>query len=296
MLESLLVALVVAASPLLGLISGSVAGADASTTAISTSGFYLDLGGSASVGMQPTTVDPKGQPTDDGYANDLVAYEASRGVSLQLTELGCPGESTETMLNGGDHCYGLHDTQFTEALKFLRSHEDDEGIVTIDLGFNNLRRCFHDQTVDGTCVKNQLAEVRQQLPTILEGLENVAGPGVTIVGLGHYDPFLADALQGPSGAQFAEESADTISSLNAALQRVYVHAGIAMATVGTAFDSRDVERVMLTGVGMVADNVAHTCELTWMCESAPYGPNVHPNDEGYATIASAIENVLKSPF
>ncbi len=45
-------------------------------------GFYLDLGASASVGYQPTRAAPHGQATDEGYANDIVTYEAARGVSL----------------------------------------------------------------------------------------------------------------------------------------------------------------------------------------------------------------------
>jgi hypothetical protein len=277
--------------PLFGLINSGVAGADTSTT-----GFYLDLGASASVGVQPTITSPRGQDTDDGYANDLVTYEAARGNNLVLTQLGCPGESTESMLNGGDNCYAYHDSQFREALMYLRSHQGNEGVVTIDLGFNNVRRCFNNEMVNDTCVKSEIAQVHEQLPTILNGLENVAGPDVSFVGLGHYDPFLADALLGSAGGQFAQETSDTMSRLNAALQSIYTHAGIPMATIGTAFESRDVAKVMLTGVGMVSENVAQTCALTWMCDIAPYGPNVHPNDEGYATMAAAIEGVLKAPW
>jgi hypothetical protein len=287
----MLVALLVAVFPVFGLINAGVAGADSPTT-----GFYLDLGASASVGIQPTISDPRGQLTANGYSNDLVAYESARGVTLHLTELGCPGESTVTMMNGGDRCYPYHDTQFEEALTFLRSHQTTAGIVTIDLGFNNVRRCLANQTANQTCVKYQIRELRQQLPTILEGLKNVAGPNVTFVGLGHYDPFLADALLGPAGAQFAAASATTINRLNAALQSIYTDAGVPMATVGAAFESRDVAQVLLTGKGMVPENVAQTCVLTWMCQAAPYGPNLHPNDHGYATIAAAIESVLKAPW
>jgi lysophospholipase L1-like esterase len=277
--------------PAAGVASAGVAGTDTHVA-----GFYLDLGGSASVGVQPTPAVPRGQRTPDGYSNDLVAYEAARGVSLQLTELGCPGETTTAMINGGDHCYTSPSSQFSEALTFLRSHQGENGIVTIDLGFNDVHHCFHHGVVDDTCVENQLDALRQQLPTILTGLKNVSGPGVTFVGLGHYDPFLADALNGLAGQAFAHETAAAINSLNEALRSVYTNAGVAMANVGTAFESHNVARVNMVGKGKVPENVANACELTWMCEAPPFGPNLHPNDAGYEMIASAIESQLKYPW
>jgi lysophospholipase L1-like esterase len=41
-------------------------------------------------------------------------------------------------------------------------------------------------------------------------------------------------------------------------------------------------------VGTIPLNVEEACELTWMCYSAPFGPDDHPNDAGYALIAQAI--------
>ena len=290
---ALFIALGGVALPVFGLLNDDVAGADVPPI---TTGFYLDLGASESVGVQPTAADPRGQRTAQGYSNDLVAYEAARGVTLQLTELGCPGESTGTMINGGDHCYLSPDSQLSEALSFLRSHQGDNGIVTIDIGFNNLRRCFANEAVSQSCVRSAIDAVRLDMPTILQSLKSVSGPGVTFVGLGHYDPFLADSLLGPTGQKFAHESGAAFNWLNETLRSAYTNAGVSMATVGAAFDSRDVERVHMSGAGRVPENVASTCQLTWMCEPPPYGPNLHPNDAGYAMIASAIESELKAPW
>lgn len=69
-----------------------------------------------------------------------------------------------------------------------------------------------------------------------------------------------------------------------------------MATVSDFFDGQSRARVDLEGVGLVPDNVAHACELTWMCAPKPYGPNMHPNDAAYLMIASAIESQLKAPW
>ncbi len=261
-----------------------------------TAGFFLSLGASASVGFQPTPAAPHGQATGEGYANDVVTYEASRGVTLDLTEMGCPGETTASMINGYGHCYPRHDTQLGEAMQFLLDHADESGIVTIDIGFNNLRPCFARLAVNRTCAANAIGEVRLQLATILESLESVAGPGVTIVGLGHDDPFLADALLGPAEAKFATESATAIDHLNGALDGVYAAAGASMADVDAAFGSHDLDTVRLTDNVTVSDSVVDICDLTWMCQPAPYGPNIHPNDAGYQAIASSIEAVLKVPW
>ena len=46
--------------------------------------YYLALGASGSLGVQPTLGHPKGQPTNSGYANDLLALERSRWSGLRL--------------------------------------------------------------------------------------------------------------------------------------------------------------------------------------------------------------------
>ena len=63
-----------------------VAGATDASGPVTT--YYLALGGSASIGFQPTAARPQGQPTDTGYANDLLSIERSRWHDLQLVQLG----------------------------------------------------------------------------------------------------------------------------------------------------------------------------------------------------------------
>ncbi len=258
--------------------------------------FYLDIGGSASLGYQPTPTSPHGQHTDSGYADYLVALEAAKGVSLQLTEIGCAGETTVTMLVGGDTCYPNPDTQLAEAVSFLRAHYDESGVVTIDLGFNDIRPCFQFATVDPSCVRDKIELVREQLPDILSALKAAAGPNVTIVGLGHYDPYLAHYVEGSMGRAFAEASFDAVTTLDHSLHDAYRDAGVPMADVNSAFNGNDTSPVTLAGVGTVPDNVAEICLLTWMCQASSYPPNIHPNDAGYEAIADSIAAVLPAPW
>jgi hypothetical protein len=46
--------------------------------------YYLSLGGSDSVGFQPTAPVPHGERTDEGYADDLVTAERARWDDLRL--------------------------------------------------------------------------------------------------------------------------------------------------------------------------------------------------------------------
>lgn len=263
-----------------------------SSSASTTSVFYLDLGASESVGVQPTVASPLGHPTGEGYANDLVALEAARGVNLQLTELGCPGESTSTTISGLDHCYQAPNSQLTQAVAFLQSHFYQPGLVTIDLGFNNLRSCIHQEFSDPNCVTNQLATMRTELTSILQTLTAAAGPHVSFVGLNHNDPFLANALNRSHDLNFATDSSGAINALNATLSDVYGLFAIPVANIAKAFSNAVQTPTRFPHLGHVPTNEARACSWTWMCRNGHYGPNLHPNDVGYQVMANAIATVV----
>jgi lysophospholipase L1-like esterase len=261
--------------------------ADAATTGPQ---YYLDVGGSASVGFQPTAARPHGQPTEAGYADDLVNEVRSTWPSLQLAEIGCPGATTATMLDGGGHCSYPDGTQLTTAVDFLHTHSTV--LVTVDLGFNNLRICIAHGQVNQACVDQSVDLVGRQLPPILAALRAAGGPGLRIVGIGHYDPYLGAYLHGSTGRVFASASLGAISQLDQSLRSIYASYGIPMADVAGSFETTSTESTMVNGVGMVPRNVARVCALTWMCAGPPYGPNQHPNADGYRVISQAIETAL----
>jgi lysophospholipase L1-like esterase len=245
------------------------------------------------VGLQPTAAIPQGQRTDDGYSDDLLDSLRSGGRDLRLVQLGCPGETTETMLNGGDTCGYAEGSQLAAAVSFLRQHPSTT-LVTVDLGFNDVVHCMGHRghhAVDALCVAEALGNIRVQLPQIISALQSAGGPSLRIVGVGHYDPYLAAYRYGPAGELFATQSVDVITRLNATLRAAYLAAGIPMADVAAAFAMTDTTPTSLAGT-VVPRNVERTCDLTWECAPGPLGPNKHPNDDGYRVISNAISAVL----
>jgi len=270
----------------------AAAAAGASTAAAPP--FDLALGGSGSVGFQPTVARPHGQPTASGYADDLAAREATRWPGLTLVRMGCPGMTTQTMIDGHGHCTYEAGSQLATALSFLHTHPSTV-LVTVDLGFNDLVACLHHMEVQADCVDSALATVQTQLPQILSALRQAAPVGAHVIGVGHYDPFLADAERGPAGQAFAQASLGIIDRLNGVLRAAYAQADMPMADVGAAFQLHDTSPVDVPGLGTVPTDVARACALTWMCTPRPLGPNSHPNDDGYRVVSDAIAAALTSP-
>jgi len=253
---------------------------------------YLDIGASVSVGVQPTPRDPRGQPTNRGYSNRLITIEAAKGVTLRLSELGCPGESIAMMLHGPDPCYVAPDTQLSDAVAFLRAHHNAATIVTVDLGFNTLDVCLHHHDIDLACVTSQLAVLRQQLGQVMGVLTRSAGTRVTFIGLGHYNPYLSLSTKEGSIEVFAKNSVAALRQMNKTLAQVYGSFKVPVADIATAFHEADTRRVHVANKEVTTVNVKYECKFTWMCAPKPYGPNIHPSDSGYWAIARAIAVVL----
>ena len=264
--------------------------------------YYVALGDSLAQGVQPATPPlPPGIAlgqsieTNAGYANDLYAhYQRAFGGALTLVKLGCPGETSTSMLTGsGSPCTYRQGSQLAAALAFVAAHRSQVALITVDIGANDIDGCATATSISQSCVTTGLGTVARNLPLILGALRRAAGRATVIAGMNLYDPFLADYLTGAAGQQLATESVALAQSLNRLLGRGYHAFGVRTADVQDAFSTTDfAATVPLPGVGPVPLNVARICQWTWMCAPAPVGPNIHANATGYRRIAAAFERAI----
>jgi len=265
--------------------------------------YYLSLGDSLSVGDQPNAQGVT-LPTDQGYADQLYTVIRRADRDLKLAKLGCPGETSGTLINGGicgysgDHRYSLTaDTgsQLAAALAFLRAHPGRVPLITIDIGANDLNQCLALGSISAisACLPPVFATMAQNLGSTLAQLR-AADPHATIVGMTYYVPELAAWLTGPAGQAFAQASISLAVAFNQVLSTVYQGAGAPVADVFTAFNSADMaDTVTLPGIGTVPENVALICQWTWECVPPPVGPNEHANAAGYGVIAATFLATLR---
>jgi lysophospholipase L1-like esterase len=263
--------------------------------------YYLSLGDSLSVGVQPNQSDLHrpfpfigaggfgGALSREGFSEQLAAIEGQTISNLHVVKLGCNGESTSSMINGPaelpgqtEHTVGLCNyrfgSQLDDAVAFLESHPGEVAFVTISIGANDVIPCG----VNPACVLVALQAIQTNLPVILGRLRAAAGPGVPIVGMNYFSSAIVAWFEDPALAQLIKNL--TVQA-NDVLEAIYLSAGSPVADVETAFSTTDFS---LTPSG-VPLNVARICQWTWRC--TPF-ENSHPNPAGYGVIAQAFHQAL----
>jgi lysophospholipase L1-like esterase len=248
--------------------------------------YYLSLGDSLAQGVQPDAAGVSVE-TDQGYADQLYAALRRGDPGLQLVKLGCPGETTGTMISGGI-CGYSQGSQLAAAVSFLQAHPGQVPLITIDIGANDLNPCVVQTSLSAVaaCVEATLPKVVANLTQIMTQLRAAAGSNVRIIGMTYYVPELAEWLTGPAGQDYAELTEQLAVTFNGLLSQVYEQFGGRIADVFRAFQSADfTDQVTLPGIGTVPRNVAIICQWTWECAPAPRGPNEHADVIGYRVIA-----------
>jgi lysophospholipase L1-like esterase len=231
---------------------------------------YLALGDSLAFGFQPN-----GDFTH-GYVNDLFQIIQSEGV-IDKTNLGCPGETSSTFINGGcPFAPSGSPAQLTAALAFLQANAGKVSPITLDIGANDVLPDTNPNTckVDRTKFDTDLATLNTNLTgTILPDLKAALTINGRVTGdlvlMNYYDP-----LQNicPNTVHFTQR-------LNAVLTADTKAFGFFIVNVFGAF-------------GGAATPNPNVCNYTWMCTPPPLGPNIHPTDLGYSVIANTFAAAL----
>lgn len=282
-------------------------------SAADSSKVLLALGDSLAAGYQPTLgtslppIDPSSGYQDRGYPGSYAADVASaRGLSL--VDLGCPGETTASMLGvpARNECAHLYSAEFAAhsqlgaAENYLSRHPGQVALVTIDIGVNDLLRCVSASLVSTACLKENAIATERNLAAILRSLVSSlhrADPQARAIAMNYYDPFLglAYAPGGSRGLKLALASLAATNLFNAELANTYRAFGVSTANAASTFHMNTALPVAHYGGKSLPTDVVSTCELTWMClVRSRQSQDIHPNFTGYRTIASAFELTLGS--
>lgn len=247
--------------------------------------YYLALGDSLAYGYQPNF------DWSHGYANYFFTNLQGHG-SNSLINMGCPGETTTTFINGGcanawlDH-YHYSGAQLNAAVNFIKSHPGQVSPVTLDIGANDLTP---DITISGsTCTikstwatdeQNTIARIKSILTALMNALTNSSGQltGDLLV-MNYYDPYEnVCSASLPDLATFDSDIASAVSSVYAN----FGSNGNAVADVFGAFG------------GQTPPPNSTICNDTWYTASCPgksSSTDIHPNRTGYSLIATTFETV-----
>jgi lysophospholipase L1-like esterase len=225
---------------------------------------YLALGDSLAFGFQPN-----GDFTD-GYVPDLFQILRNEGVK-DVTNYGCPGETSATFINGGCPFAPAGFVQITAALAFIRAHVGKVSPVTLDIGPNDVLPDLNPSTcaVDVSTFNADLATLDTNLtqvilPQLHKALLVKGHVTGDLVMMNFYDPF----------QNFCPNTVAFIQTFDQHLAADVSGFGI-IVDVFSAFG----------GEGVPNPNI---CIYTWMCTPPPLGPNIHPTDLGYSVIANTF--------
>jgi lysophospholipase L1-like esterase len=255
--------------------------------------YYVALGDSLSVGVQP---DANGHNilTKEGYVDVLYKSQKRKISGLQLQNFGCGGEDTKTLMKGGI-CHYKKGSQLKQAESFLKAHKGQVKLLTIDIGANDVQSCAQGGNVDFKCISDGLATVKKNTPKIAKRLRDAAGSKTVAVAMTYYDPFLQYWLKGDdTNKGLAGASQGLAKSLNDTIQQAFEAKKFKTADVATAFDTYTplTQTVNDPKFGTIPKAVSVVCANSWMCDPAPRGPNIHANKAGYKFIAKVFGKLL----
>jgi lysophospholipase L1-like esterase len=255
-------ALALAVAALALALSASAVGASSAVTGPKQ--HYLALGDSLAFGFQPDG------DVAHGYVTDLFAVLQGEGTK-DVTDYGCPGETSATFINGGCPFAAPGFVQLAAAVAFLQAHAGKVSPVTLDIGANDVLRDIDPTscTVNTGQFNSDLAALDANLtgtilPALREALTVNGRVTGSIVMMNYYDPYQNVC---PNSVPFVQTLDEHLASDSSGFAFI--------VDVFTAFGGSGVPNPDL-------------CGFTWMCTPPPLGPNIHPTDEGYRVIADTF--------
>ena len=253
--------------------------------------YYLALGDSLAAGYQP------GRPgIHKGYVDDLWRSARQQIPGLGLRDVGCRGETTRSMITGvHTACRYATGSQLDAAVAFLEAHPGQVAFITIDIGVNDLLSSCIERSglIDKACAVDLVPRIQSRLSQIFDALAT-AGPGVPIVAMTYYDPFLGFWGLVPGGRLAAHAYQRAWRVFNAGLETAFGDAGVTVADVASTFRIDDfTHTVMEPGRGRIPVNVALACRWTWFC-SARHAGDPHATSRGYRKIAHTFYRELRA--
>lgn len=243
---------------------------------------YLALGDSLAFGYSQARFEenlPLENPAafETGYVNDFGAALHRFDKSLEIVNDGCPGETTESFINGPctyqllfplHHPYagGKQASQLSDALGYIAEHKEAVNPITIDIGANDALAVIEGCKAEPACITPKVpalfAKIGVNLARILAELR-AAAPHAQIVVVGLYNPF---------GETIAGGDAMT-AALNEVMHVDASAVGASFADPLPEFNppgAREEHRI---------------CLLTNMCDAKP---DIHPTDLGYKVLARVV--------
>jgi lysophospholipase L1-like esterase len=244
---------------------------------------YLALGDSLAFGYSQAKFNslfPNENPAayNTGYVDDFARVLKFLNPRLQVVNDGCPGETTDSFINGPcqyqllfplHHPYsgGPTSSQLSDALAYLEAHRGRVSPITLDIGANDALGVIKGVcNLEPLCIAGQaptlFAHIAGNLGSILAQVRAKA-PNAQIIVLGLYNPFGSTIAGGDQ----------LTAQLNEVMAKVAAGAGARFADPLPLFNPPG------------ALEQPTICLLTNMCTPLV---DIHPTDLGYAVLAGTI--------
>jgi lysophospholipase L1-like esterase len=247
--------------------------------------YYLALGDSIAYGYQAFKSQANLPPSayNTGYVDAFATRLRQIRPNLTVVNYGCPGESTNSFVNGP--CpwpaagHQLHTafagTQLQAAIAFLRAHPGQVSPITLTLSGNDLpillNPCIVGGQIDLSCVQANapsfIAGLAERISGILRQLR-LAAPDADIIVTGAWDSYITVLT-------FADP---LFQAINKALTEAAAANRARFADPFLVFNPQ----------GDLAAEAQTLCRLSLLCTQN----DSHPSDAGYQALADIVFDVF----